>query len=194
MQAQASSSQWVGPEHWWVLALGALMIFAVYRRFRRNFGRQRLRPAQMGVRAALLGVIGIALLPAALRAPENMGAIAAGIAIGLGLGAFAAERTRFETHDNELHYIPHTYAGILVSALFLGRIIYRWAQLYSGGALAGTAGQQHMAGAAPQSIVMSPLTLGLLFVLISYNAYYGSRVLGRSRHLRQQDIESSIPS
>jgi len=117
------------------------------------------------------------------------------IALGLAIGVFAAERARFETHAGELHYIPHTYAGVLVFSLFLGRMIYRSAQLYSSGALTGAAGHPATAGDASRSTVMSPLTLGLLFLLISYNVYFGGRVLWKSRHLRPQDSESaSLPS
>ncbi len=117
------------------------------------------------------------------------------IALGLAIGVFAAERTRVETHASELHYIPHTYAGIVVFSLFLALMIYRWTQLYSSGALTGATGHPATAGDASQSTMMSPLTLGLLFLLISYNVYFGGRVLWKSRHLRPQDSKSeSLPS
>jgi hypothetical protein len=196
MQHQASSSPFAGHEQLWMLALGALMLFGIYRRFRRNFGRQPLRPVRMGLRIGLLAVIGVALLPLALRSLEFMGVIAAGVAIGLGLGIFAASRTRFETHANAVHYIPHTYTGIAVFALFLGRMIYRLDQLYLGGGSPGGAGAGPSAtGFAPQPAAMSPLTLGLLFVLISYNVYYSGRVLWKSRHIKPEDLETaSIPN
>src|SRR5271166_995189 len=169
MQHQASSSPFAGHEQLWMLALGALVLLGIYRRFRRNFGRQPLRPVRLGLRIGLLAVIGVALLPLAQRSLEFMGVIAVGIAMGLGLGIFAASRTRFETHANEVYYIPHTYTGIAVFTLFLGRTIYRLAQLSLGGSNPGGAGaDQSAAGFAPQSIATNPLTLGLLFVLISY--------------------------
>jgi hypothetical protein len=31
----------------------------------------------------------------------------------------------FATYKERLHYMPHTYAGIAVSLLFLGRLVYR---------------------------------------------------------------------
>jgi hypothetical protein len=122
-------------------------------------------------------------------------AIGGGIALGLAIAVFAAERTRFETRASQLHYVPHAYAGIAVFSVFLGRMVYRLAQLYSSGASAGATGHPAKAGDASQSAMMSPLTLGLLFLLISYNVYYGGRVLWKSRHLRPQDIETaSMPS
>jgi hypothetical protein len=41
--------------------VSALVVFAIYRRFRRSFGRQLLRPRRMTVRIVLLGVVGCAL-------------------------------------------------------------------------------------------------------------------------------------
>ncbi len=196
MQHQASSSPFAGPALVWMFAFGALMLFGIYRRFRRNFGRQPLRPVRMRVRIGLLALIGMALLPLALRSLEFMAVIAAGVAIGLGLGIFAASRTRFEIHANEIHYIPHTYTGIAVFALFLARLVYRLVQLYLGGSYPVADGSGPSAtGFAPQSIASSPLTVGLLFVLISYNVYYSGRVLWKSRHIKSEDLETaSIPS
>lgn len=181
MQAQASSIPFDGHQPLWMLALAGLMVFGVYRRFRRIVGRQPLRRVRMGLRIGLLAVIGLLLLPLGLHSAQALGAIAAGSVVGSSLGIFAAARTRFETHANEVHYIPHTTVGLAVFALFLGRVIYRFGQMYAGG--------------APQGTMMSPLTLGIFFVLISYNVYYGGRVLRKSRHLRPQDIEmGSMPS
>src|SRR5271166_5398949 len=105
MPPQPSSSNLFGPQNLWMLGFGALMLLAIYRRFRRNFGRQRLRPVAMGLRIGLLAVVGVAMLPLVLAVPGGLATAAAGAAIGLGIGVFAAERTRFETHDKELHYI-----------------------------------------------------------------------------------------
>lgn len=195
MQTQASSFESLSPQLLGMIAFGALLLFAMYRRLRRNFGRQRVLPVRMGLRIGVLAVIGAVLLPLALRSPASGFAIAGGIALGLAIGVFAAERTRFEMHASQLHYIPHTYAGIVVSSLLLARVIYRLAQLHSSGALTGAAGHPATAGGASQSTLMSPLTLGLLFLLISYNVYFGGRVLWKSRHLRPQDSESGpLPS
>jgi hypothetical protein len=179
--------QHIGP---WLFA--ALAAFALYRRFRRNFGRQALRPVRMSVRIAILSVIGVLLLPAALRSTELLLAAAAGAALGLGLGVWAARRTRFERHDGELHYVPHTSTGIVVFALFVGRIIYRLAHMASSGYFAGAADAGHPgASVRPDSMVQSPITLGLFFLLIGYYVYYYGRLLWKSKHLTAEDIEMS---
>src|ERR1700722_6674040 len=75
--------------------MAALVVFAVYRRLRRTFGRQVLSPSRMIVRIVLLAVVGCTLLPLALRSGQFLAAEIIGIAAGLGLGLWAAKRIRF---------------------------------------------------------------------------------------------------
>jgi hypothetical protein len=170
----------------------ALLVFAVYRRLRRSFGRQPLRPARMTMRIALLAVVGCALLPMALRSAQYLWAELAGAALGIGLGLWGAERTRFTMYGGRLHYVPHTYTGIAVSLLFVGRLAFRAVQAYT---------NQHIANAAdpsrafaPTSMVRSPLTIGILFVLVGYYVWYYSWVLWKTRHLKATDIEAASPA
>jgi hypothetical protein len=165
----------------------ALVLFIIYRRFRRNFGRQPLRPTRMAVRIALFAIIAVLLAPAALRASDGALAIGVGLALGLGLGIWAGRRTRFERFAGQLHYIPHTYTGMVVSALFLCRLIYRLVVPHNGYSPA-QAGPQDPA-AAFGSIYQNPLTLGIFFVLIAYYLYYYSYVLWESNHLKAEDLE-----
>jgi hypothetical protein len=169
-----------------------LVVFAVYRRLRRSFGRQPLRPARMTIRMVLLTVIVCALMPAALRSQQYFGAELAGAALGIGLGIWGARRTRFLMVGDRLHYLPHTYTGIAVSLLFLGRLVYRIVQVYT----AAHAG--HAAYAAdpsqamgPASMVRSPLTVGVFFVLAGYYLYYYGWVLWKSKHLKAEDLEAA---
>jgi hypothetical protein len=85
-----------------------LVVFAIYRRFRRNFGRQLLRPGRMTLRIVLLAAVGCMLLPMALRSAQYFWAELAGAALGIGLGLWGAERTRFMMYGGRLHYVPHS--------------------------------------------------------------------------------------
>ncbi len=175
--------------------LAALVVFAVYRRFRRNFGRQLVRPARMILRIVLLMLLGCSLLPMALRSAQFLSAELVGAALGIGLALWGAERTRFQMHQGRLHYVPHTYTGIAVSLLFLGRLVFRFVQLYAGthpdaGAAATLQGVPNpVPGLVPAAMVRSPLTLGIFFVLVSYYVCYYSLVLLKSRHLNTEEIE-----
>lgn len=170
--------------------LAALVMFAVYRRFRRNFGRQPLRPRRMTIRIVLLAIIGCLLLPEALRSAGYLTAILAGGLLGIALGVWGAKRTRFLQLGDRLYYVPHTYTGVAVSLLFLGRLVYRIVQMYSNGNAAHAANTMDPAQAlAPASIVRSPLTLSVFFVLIGYYVCYYSIVLWKSKHIKTEDTE-----
>jgi hypothetical protein len=180
--------------------IAALVVFAVYRRLRRSFGRQLLRPRRMTVRIVLLTVIGCALMPAAFRSTQFLAAELAGVALGIALGLWGAERTRFLMSGDRLHYVPHTYTGIAVSLLFLGRLAFRLVQVYSGSHPSHVAYANAVPGADPArafaagSMIRSPLTVGLLFVLIGYYVCYYGLVLWKSKHLKAEDIESDPAS
>jgi hypothetical protein len=177
------------------LLFAALVVFATYRRFRRTFGRQPLRPGRMTLRIVLLAAVTGALLPMALRSTQYLGAELAGAALGVGLGVWGAERTRFMMYGGRLHYVPHTYTGIAVSLLFLGRLAFRVVQVYLGGqAPYATDSVDPTLAFAPTSMVRSPLTVGIFFVLAGYYGWYYGRVLWKSKHLTAEDIEAASPA
>jgi hypothetical protein len=183
---QADFSQ-IGP-----FLLAALVVFAIYRRLRRSFGRQELRPKRMILRIVLLTVIFVALLPMAFRSGQFLGAELAGVVLGVALGSWGAAQTRFQMYQERLHYVPHTYTGIAVSLLFLGRMVFRFVQAYTvAHAPQVAAATDPSQGFAPASMVRSPLTVGILFVLVGYYVYYYSWLLWKSKHLDAADIEAA---
>jgi hypothetical protein len=162
----------------WSLAIAALVVLAIYRRLRRSFGKQELQPRRMVFRIAVLLALGASLMPAAMRSGEFMIAEAAGAATGVALAAWGAKRTRYVKYGGRLYYVPHTYTGIAVSLLVLGRIVYRGVEIYMAGA-----------DSAQRSAVRNPLTVALLFVLIGYYVFYYSRVLWKSKRVNPEDLE-----
>jgi hypothetical protein len=163
-----------------------LIPLMIYRRLRRSFGRQPLRPTRMTVRMIILGLLAVSLVPLLIRATDFLLAGVAGIVLGLGLALWGASRTRFLTQGGQLFYVPHTYAGIVVSLLVIGRLAYRLPQVFPG--LSPTAPPQ--AGSA--QVVQSPLTVGILFVLIGYYVCYYGWLLWKSRHVTPEDIEPAV--
>jgi hypothetical protein len=161
----------------------ALVVFGIYRRFRRSFGQQLLRPRAMYVRIGLLVLVGCLLVPSAARSYTFAGASLAGVAVGIALALWGAARTRFVWVADRLYYVPHTYTGIVVSLLFVGRLVYRLIQVYTamhtaGGMRAVSAADQPLSSA---SMLKSPLTVGLFFVLMGYYVCYYIIVLRKSK-------------
>src|SRR5262249_16540622 len=111
--------------------VAALFVFLIYRRFRRNFGQQPLRPIRIQIRIPLLIIVGGLLLPTVFRSTAFLLAMLAGVAAGVGLAVWGGSRTRYLRISNQLYYVPHTYTGVAVSLLFLGRLVYRVIQVYT---------------------------------------------------------------
>lgn len=171
------------------IGTAALVLFIIYRRFRRLFGRQEFRPKSMVFRVVLLSVISAFLVLPAVFNWKLAAALVAGAAVGVGLGFWGAKHTRFEKVDGKLFYIPHTYAGMVVSALFIGRLAYR---IVFGGHAAWQAGTMD---ATPDlsdfSNMLHPLTYMAFFALAGYYVFYYGYVLYESRHLKPKDWEGA---
>jgi len=151
--------------------LAALVVFAVYRRFRRGFGQQPLRPLRMQLRILLLLMVGCLLLPSAMQSAAFLFAVLAGAAAGVALALWGAAHTRFLRDADGLYYVPHTYTGIAVSLLFVARLAYRLIQVY------GSTDQSFTAA----TMLRSPLTVGMYFVVMGYYVCYYSVILWRSK-------------
>jgi hypothetical protein len=160
----------------YVALVAALLVFGVYRRFRRNFGRQKLQPRRMTMRVIFLGVIGAALLLGSGRDVRLLGAALAGLAGGAALAGLGLRATRFDISADEKFYTPDPYIGAVLSTIFLGRLFYRFF------VLAPVVQAAQRAGESPySSFQRSPLTLAIFMVLISYYGVYTVGVLRRAR-------------
>jgi len=166
---------------------GALIAFGVYRRVRRNIGRQTLSPARLTRRIAMFAIVGVMVLLMSYRDMNLFTAMLAGIAGGAALGWFGLKHTQFEATAQGQFYTPHTYIGAFVSALFLGRIAYRFIVLYS---------TSHALAAADPSpfaaYQKSPLTLAIFGALVGYYVFYYAGVLRRGQGLQPPPGDSSL--
>lgn len=163
------------PQNLMPVVFTALIALAIYRRVRRNVGRQLLRPAQLGWRIALFAIVGALMLVVSLRELPLFGALAGGIAAGGVLAWYGLQHTLFEATPQGRYYTPHTYIGAFVSALFLGRIAWRLFELYT------TSHAIAAPGGAFAAYQRSPLTLGIFGVLVGYYVGYYAGILHRNR-------------
>ena len=162
-------------------AMAALILFAVYRRFRRLFGRQPLQPTRMKVRIALLTVVMVVTLLGGMHSTNLAAATLVGLAAGAALAYVGLRLTRFDAMPGGIFYTPNAYIGAALSAVLLGRIVYRFQVLYPTMQAAHASG-----GDAFGSFQRSPLTLALLGIVIGYYLAYCVGLLLRSAELRAQ--------
>ena len=161
-------------------AAAPLATFIVYRRVRRNFGRQALRSGRLAVRTIFLAIVAGLLLMAAFSGGVISMAgwgVLAGLAGGAVVGVVGVRMTGFETVEGKHWYTPHPGIGLALTALVLGRLAYRFF------AVRATA----TAVAASDASVLvnlqrSPLTLALAGLLIGYYLAYNVGLLWIARH------------
>jgi len=166
-----------------------LLAFMLYRRFRRLFGRQPVQPARMKVRIAILGVVGAMLMLRGSHDPSMALALTLGFAGGAALAVLGLRLTTFETTSQGRSYTPHGGIGLVLSALLLGRLVYRWF------VLAPAFDGARAAGADPFSAFQrSPLTFALFGLLIAYYvAYYAGILLHESRGATAGARDEAVP-
>ena len=109
-----------------MVLIGGVMAWSIYRRIRRNIGQQRLRPVRITISIVIFSLISLLFLLAATHDMRLLAGIGGGLALGVGLGFVGLKLTRFETTEAGHFYTPNTYIGVGLSALFLGRLAYRY--------------------------------------------------------------------
>jgi hypothetical protein len=157
------------------IVFAALVAWGIYRRMRRTFGRQTIDLKRIQFRIAFLALVGVLAAINIVHDARTLGGLIGGIACGAALAHVGLRHTKFETTAEGSFYTPHTYIGVVVAALLLGRLLYR-IFLFNA---------PHGMAAANQSLAVvyqnSPLTAGTFGALISYYVLYYVGVIVKSR-------------
>jgi hypothetical protein len=153
----------------------ALVIFGIYRRMRRTFGRQPVSVGRMWVRVIIFAVVGFLFASYGVRNVSTLEALLAGVSFGTVLALLGLRHTQFEVTPEGRFYTPHTYIGLIVSALFLGRLAYRYVTLYN----AMPAGAPN--GDPTAMYQNNPITAAIFGVLVSYYILFNLGVLQKTR-------------
>lgn len=106
--------------------IGGLVVWGIYRRVRRNIGRQPLRPRRITVSIVVFSLVSVLFIIASLQHLHLLVGIITGLLCGVLLGLVGLRFTQFETTDQGHFYTPNTHIGIALSALFIGRVLYRF--------------------------------------------------------------------
>jgi hypothetical protein len=177
----------------------ALVIWGLYRRARRFIGRQALQPGQLRTRVVIFAVVGGLFIVTSAHDTKTLEALLAGTCAGAALGWLGLKYTRFEATSEGRFYTPHAYIGLIVTALLVGRVLYRMMIMYSGArgltpVAAGAAGSNPFAAGpyggpgalayqSPYGSLRTPLTFAIFGALVGYYISYYLGVLSKSRRL-----------
>lgn len=151
-------------------------IWRIYRRVKREVGRQPLRSTRLKWYVGLLVALILALAAGFFRNPTMLAALAGGGAAGVLLGWLGLRLTRFEDAPDGKFYTPNAYLGVGVSLLLVGRFVYRMLLLAQ-------------ADSFPASPAMqSPLTYCIFGLTVGYYVVYYAGVLWRLRSVTSQPV------
>ncbi|HEY1891538.1 MAG TPA: hypothetical protein VGG63_14085 [Steroidobacteraceae bacterium] len=154
----------------------AVVVWAVYRRMRRSFGRQPVQEKRMWFRIGILGLATVLIAGAIARNVELLGVLVAGIACGAALAYVGLRYTKFEITSEGRFYTPHTYIGLVITALFLGRLLYRFLGTFNGATPPAVTGQSLVA-----IYQQNPFLLAVSGAVVGYYIPYYLGVLRRTK-------------
>ena len=155
-----------------VPALATLYVaWRVYIRFRRNIGRQTLRPGRLIWGIVVFGLISLLIALGTFTYQPALLSFGGGLLLGLPFAFAGLHLTKFETTAEGHFYTPNTHIGLALTLLLAGRVIYRIVILF--GSSAGSANAA--------AFMQSPLTLGIIGLTAGYYIAYNSGVLWHTR-------------
>src|ERR1035437_8848624 len=138
------------------ILFGGLIAWSIYRRVRRNIGRQKLRPRRITVSIVILSVVSILFLSLSLQQLHLLLGFGGGLLLGALLGFVGLRLTKFETTAEGHFYTPNTHIGVALSVLFVWRIAYKY--IPSGNA--ATAQNPALPFHSPLTLFILGLTVG----------------------------------
>ncbi|HEY3763344.1 MAG TPA: DUF1453 domain-containing protein [Verrucomicrobiae bacterium] len=148
-----------------ILIGGGYAAWAVYRRVRRNIGKQKLRPVPIIIRLCIFAllIVGIFLVGVILNNTAILLTFGGGLLSGAGLGLIGLHLTRFETTDEGHYYTPNTYIGAALTLLLAGRMAYRFMMM-------NNIANATAANSPPP--MQSPLTFFIIGLTVGYYMVY----------------------
>lgn len=156
-----------------LLVLIPLLVWRIYSRLKRSMARQASKLWRHWAGAILFPLLIAAAAVASQGEQLALSCLAAGTLAGVWLGVWGIKLTRFENTDKGYFFTPNFRLGMLVSLLFVARLLQRGLELYLNSRVALPLAQPPLA--------QSPLTLLAVGLLAGYYAAYGWGLL-RWRH------------
>lgn len=169
------------------LIMAAVVGLVLFRRVRRQFGRQRIRRKAMTIRVVFLVLVVVLLSLTGLQDLRLAEGLLAGVLGGVALGLLGLRLTQFVTDpDKGDCYVPNAWIGALLTALLLGRLAYRF--LVEMPEIERAAAHP---GATPGAVVYHPLTLLVVGLLMGYYLSYYAGLLVHHRRYQASQVASN---
>jgi hypothetical protein len=167
-----------------IIIIGALILFSIYRRVRKSIGWQQINQGKMMFRMALSFIVGILFLVEGGFHPTNIISDVVGILIGVIIAYYSSLKTDFEQRDGHWYFRPNKWYGGVVIALFFGRFVYRFYEMYTQGAFSGANGGQKEGFQNFGAAVGPSWTTGLILIMFAYYIVYYIALLGKQKKFR----------
>ncbi|WP_394779051.1 hypothetical protein [Undibacterium sp.] len=145
----------------------------LYSRYRKLVGRQAPRTGRLWMSMLLFPLVFILIGVAALRDAPSFECLLLGGVGGAALAFLGLKLTRYESAEDGLFYTPNFHIGVSLMLLFVGRMAYRFIQIYTSG---GLQGQQHADGFG-----INPVTTLIMGIVFCYYPVYSSGILRWSK-------------
>jgi hypothetical protein len=152
--------------HFATILIIGIFAWSIYRRVRRNIGRQPLHPGRAKRSIVILSFVSAVIVYTSLQNINLLLGFGGGILLGALLGFAGLKLTRFETTDAGHFYTPNTHIGVALSVLFVGRVAYKFI-------VAGNAANTQN----PAQPFQSPLTLFIFGLTVGYYLVYQTGIL-----------------
>jgi hypothetical protein len=151
--------------HFVTILIIGIFAWSIYRRVRRNIGRQSLSPRRAITSIVILSAVSVLIVGTSLQNINLPLGFGGGLLLGALLGLIGLRLTRFETTAAGHFYTPNTHIGVALSVLFVGRFAYHY--------MPGNA----VAAQNPAMPFQSPLTLFILGLTVGYYIVYQTGLL-----------------
>lgn len=162
--------------------LMCLIAWRMYRRVRRNIGRQPLHPRRAIKSIVILSLVSLLIVGTSFQNTNLLLGFGGGLLLGALLGFVGLRLTKFETTDEGHFYTPNTHIGVAISLLLVGRIAYRFMTFHD----ISTA-QNH------PPPMQSPLTIFIVGLTVGYYLVYQTGLFIHSRDKNESGQKNFEP-
>ncbi len=160
-------------QHFGTIVIIGIFAWRIYRRMRRNIGRQPLHPGRAVKSIVILSLVSLLIAGTSLQNTNLLLGFGGGLLLGALLGWVGLRLTRFETTDEGHFYTPSTHIGVAISLLLVGRMIYRFMMMPN--IFSDAAANGH------PPPMQSPLTSFIIGLTVGYYLVYQAGLFIHSR-------------